>query len=481
MKVSKSDMLRFCLLALLAGCATSEQRAFERGILPGVVIKGQPLRPGRLTERLRSDDVAGLSVAVVRHGRIEWTAAYGTADRATGRPLTPRSRMLAGSISKPVTAFAALRLVARGLLSLDEDVNARLHSWKVPTNEFTRDHPVTLAQLLNHTSGIRTHHYNLYADEERVPTLKQILDGEAPSADGLIAFDAIPGTRWEYSNTNYLIVEQLIEDVTGRGFAEALDELVLRPLGMNESTFVQPRVRDWRGDRAAGHDEQGQRLPGPGYFAYPQLAVAGLWTTAGDLARFVIGVQRAMAGRSALLSAHLARRMAERGDGDWGLGLHHASYPDGRAWFDHSGSDAGYGANLSGSIHGDDGVAIMMNTEKGRGLSREAQFAIRRVYHWPGAGPVEKTVARLDESRLRSVAGRYRFADGQVASITFDAGHLWWSLRDDRFELFPEAPDRFFALAPGEPTYFFKQDPHDGANRIEVTLIGMKFDGERVP
>jgi len=473
-------MLRFGVFLMLAGCATPQRSAFEQGILPAVVIKGWAVEPARLVDRMRSDDVVGISVAVVKSGRIEWTQAYGTADSATGRPLTPHSRMLAGSISKPITAFAVLRLVAQGRLSLDADVNTYLRSWRIPTNEVTRDHPVTIAQLLNHTSGVQTHHYNPYADEEAVPTLKQILDGAGPSVDGPIVFDAVPGTRWQYSNANYLIIEQLIEDVTGRPFSDVLDELVLRPLGMRESTFVQPRVQDWRGDRAAGHDEQGKRLPGRGYFAYPQLAVAGLWTTAGDLARFVVGVQRAISGRSDLLPERLARRMVEQGAGDWGLGLRHVPYGDGRAWFEHAGSDAGYGANLAGAIDGADGVAIMMNTEKGRGLSREVQFAIRRVYGWPGAGPIEKSVARVDQSLLQSVAGRYRFADGQIATIAFEEGHLWWSLRDDRFELFPEAPDRFFALAAGEPTYLFKRDAMNAITGIDVTLIGMSFSGEPI-
>lgn len=479
--------MRRCVavLSLLSGCAHPargplKQAEFESGILPAVVIRGEPLRPARLVDRMARDGVPGISIAVVRNGKVEWAHAYGFADSVDHRPLTTHSRMLAGSISKPITAFAALRLVAAGRLNLDEDVNKYLRSWKLPTNDFTRAHPVTLAQLLSHTSGIRTHHYNPYADDDAVPTLRQILDGTPPSVDGPIVFDALPGQRWQYSNANYLVVEQLIEDVTGKDFATVVEELVLRPVEMSESTFVQPRTLDWPGDRAAGHDEDGKRLPGRGYYAYPQLAVAGLWTTATDLARFVIAVQHAIAGRSTLLPAALARRMVERGAGDWGLGLRHAANANGNDWFDHTGSDAGFGANLAGSIDGGDGVAVMINTEHGRGLSREVQFTIRRVYGWPGAGPIAKTVVHLDEAQLRPVAGRYQFADGQVASITFDNGHLWWSLRQDHFELLPERLDGYFALAPGEPTFEFRRSgdgiPHD----ITVTLIGMTFEGKRV-
>ena len=95
--------------------------------------------------------------------------------------MTTSTLFQAGSISKPVAALGALRLVEQGKLALDEDVNARLTTWKVPENEFTREKKVTLRGLLSHTAGLTVHGFPGYATDEPVATLVQVLDGAKPA------------------------------------------------------------------------------------------------------------------------------------------------------------------------------------------------------------------------------------------------------------------------------------------------------------
>ncbi|MGB9464372.1 MAG: serine hydrolase domain-containing protein, partial [Candidatus Acidiferrum sp.] len=106
----------------------------ESGLLPAVVIKGQPPQPMTIADRMAHHNVPGVSVAFFDHGQILWTRAYGFADVVAKNPVTPDTLFQAASVSKPVSALAALRLVQDGKLNLDEDVNVKLRTWKVPEN-----------------------------------------------------------------------------------------------------------------------------------------------------------------------------------------------------------------------------------------------------------------------------------------------------------------------------------------------------------
>jgi CubicO group peptidase (beta-lactamase class C family) len=99
-----------------------------------------------LADRMRHHDVPGVSIAVISSGRIEWARGFGVKDTTTNQPVTSDTLFQAGSISKPVSAAAALHLVQEGSLNLDENVNARLKSWKVPDNEHTQKKKVTLRE-----------------------------------------------------------------------------------------------------------------------------------------------------------------------------------------------------------------------------------------------------------------------------------------------------------------------------------------------
>lgn len=125
----------------------------ENDLPPAVVIKGHALRAMTLRERMHFYKVPGVSVAFFDHGEIIWTRAYGLADVAAKKPVTAETLFQAASISKPGSALAALHLVGEGKLSLDENVNEKLRTWKVPENQFTVQEKVTLRRILSHTAG----------------------------------------------------------------------------------------------------------------------------------------------------------------------------------------------------------------------------------------------------------------------------------------------------------------------------------------
>ena len=125
----------------LSGQASVEQRIarIEAHLVPGIVVKGGPPQALTMDDRMRALHTPAVSMAVLNDGAIEWARGYGVLKAGAPERATPHTRFQAASISKPVAAMAALRLVQDGRLSLDEDVNAKLISWKLPGNEFTTD------------------------------------------------------------------------------------------------------------------------------------------------------------------------------------------------------------------------------------------------------------------------------------------------------------------------------------------------------
>jgi CubicO group peptidase (beta-lactamase class C family) len=157
-----------CVLAALpllhAATPTEERIArVENGLQKPNRVKGSPAERMKLAERMEHYRVPGVSVAVIHAGRVEWARGYGQRDVGSGAPVTAETLFQAASLSKGVAASVAMRLVEQGKLSLDEDVNAKLRSWKVPDNEFTQIEKVTLRRLLSHNAGLTVHGFPGYA------------------------------------------------------------------------------------------------------------------------------------------------------------------------------------------------------------------------------------------------------------------------------------------------------------------------------
>src|SRR5215469_8438639 len=174
----------------------------ETCLPPAVVVKGEPPACTPLLTRMQQLHIPGVSIAVVHNGVIEWARGYGIAG-PDNKPVTPDTLFQAGSISKPVAAMGALHLVQEGKLSLDADVNTKLTSWKVPASDAAPGAVITLRELMTHTAGMTVHGFPGYAAGAPVPTLVQVLNGEAPANTAPVRLDSVPGTNWAYSGGGY--------------------------------------------------------------------------------------------------------------------------------------------------------------------------------------------------------------------------------------------------------------------------------------
>jgi CubicO group peptidase (beta-lactamase class C family) len=153
--------------------------------------------------------IPGLSLAIIQDGKILKAQSYGFIDKDGKVPVTTNTLFQAGSVSKSVAAMGALYLVEQNKLLLDENVNVKLKSWKVPDNEFTNDKKVTLRGILSHTTGLTVHGFPGYAVGAKIPSVVQILDGTAPANTPPVRVDFIPGSRWRYSGGGYTVMQQL--------------------------------------------------------------------------------------------------------------------------------------------------------------------------------------------------------------------------------------------------------------------------------
>jgi CubicO group peptidase (beta-lactamase class C family) len=333
-----------------------------------------------LAEAMRKLHIPSVDVALIESGRLAWSRVFGTApDNAIYQ---------AASLSKLVTAVAALRLVDRGVLDLDRDVNDYLTGWRVPENDFTRDHPVTLRQLLSMTAGIGVPGYLGYEPGQKLPTLQQILDGTPPANSPSVRVEAIPGSRYAYSGGGFEIVQALIEAKTKVKFQDALQDLLLRPAGMANSYFLQPLPGELVRRAATGHDANGNELPG-GWRVVPELAAGGLWTSAMDLARLSLELERAYRGESgALLTRATAQAMmTQQNGGPYGLGAAVAGNGASRVIMKR-GQNIGYQSYMLLFPETGQGIVVLTGSDNGTTLATALIRRAAAAYQWPKLGPL---------------------------------------------------------------------------------------------
>ena len=329
-----------------------------------VMVKGDPSTGCvSLANRMAALHVPGVSIAVVHNGVIEWAQGFGV-QQLGGAPVTAETLFQAGSISKPVAAMAALHQVQLGKLALDADVNTELKSWKVPASTAAPGATVTLRELLTHTAGFTVHGFPGYAQGAPVPTLVQALNGEPPANTPAIRLQSVPGAGWNYSGGGYTVMMQVVLDAVNEAFPKLMQETVFGPIGMKHSTYEQPLPAAMQASAATPYAANGKPIPG-GAHTYPEMTAAGLWTTASDLARYILENQESLQGKANhVLSREMTEQMMTPGKGSWGPGLQIGGKPE-NPYFTHGGVNEGFEALFVGYEKNGEGAAVMTNVQGG--------------------------------------------------------------------------------------------------------------------
>lgn len=346
-------MFKFCVAMLASAAAAWAQNTL------------------RMDEAVRAHTVGDQfmgAVLVARGDDILFDRAYGWANLEWRVPNTTETKFRVGSITKQFTAAAVLRLAEQGKLSLDDSlakyVTAAPEAWR----------PITLRQLLNHTSGV--------ASFTSLPDIAVLLRSPLELEKSIARLcdlpnESAPGEKYRYSNTGYLLLGHVIQRVSGQAYAAFLREQFLQPLGLNDTDHdsdiaIVPF-------RAGGHTRVNGQLQHAAYInmEVPQAAGA-LYSTTHDMLRWT----RALFGGRVLSPASLTM-MITPGLGNYGLGVV-VRHVNGRQLIEHAGSIEGFNAHLA--HYPQTGITVIVLANVNGNSPTEIAAELGELAHAEGAG-----------------------------------------------------------------------------------------------
>ncbi len=460
MKNILSILFSIVLLSNVTGQGSNEIKAIENGLMKSIQIKGKTIQTFNIIERMEFYKVPGVSIAIIENGTLKWAKGYGYANTETGTKVDTETLFQAGSISKPIAAMAALKLYDEDQVALDTDVNRYLKTWKVPQSRHTSVEKVTLEKLLTHTAGMTVHGFPGYQQQDTFPPINDVLNGEGNT--GKIEVDTLPGSIWRYSGGGYTVMEKVVEDVSGLPLEDFLEQHILHPMGMKNSTYQQPISEKYQHNISAAYDRGGALIKGL-WNNYPEQAAAGLWTTPSELAQYIIAIQRIKKGKTdGVLSPETVDLMLTKHKNGWGLGPSLQNEGD-SLLFGHGGKNAGFTNNMIASVHNGYGVIVMTNADNGGALITEIENAVTKHYGWPVSEINEIEVIEMSDAQLLPFTGKYELKErGLTINMEIVDNHLSAMTPVGKLHLLPLSETLFIDVDSGSRLEFTKDEKVTG-------------------
>lgn len=363
--------------------------------IAGLAFDGRPIpkwdEKYRLTDLMNQFNVPGIGIALIEGYEIQWTKYIGLQDVNLKKEINEKTFFEAASTTKAFIAVLALHLVEKGILDLDEDVNLRFKDWKIPENEFTDKEKVTLRRLLNHSAGINRPDSMFGTEEGKISTLLQVLNGEKPALNDPVKVEFVPGTKHQYSNIGYSVIQKLIEDSTGKSFNQLMKEIIFDPLGMNDSTLEFPLPQEFNERAILPHTAEGEAKPKGLHES--ALGHSNLSCSVLDMSKFVLEIINTYNGKSEkILTKKMVHTMFESqrsfgptemmGITDQALGMF-LMKNDQNTFFLHPGSNApGATSFMLGSPITGQGAVILTNGAQGELLAVQLVYTLAKEYDW---------------------------------------------------------------------------------------------------
>lgn len=373
MRMRSTRLRRIAVAALACGVACT----------PAQDDSAAPAMPNlEVVQRYLDDATAFSGVLLIAKGDdVVFQEARGLADADLGVPMGVQHVFRIGSLTKPITASAVMAAIDRGLLTLDAKICDYLAGCPAAWQ------PVTVRDLLTHTSGIADH----FGDLEAVPVeatageLQRVLES-LPADEALLT---PPGSEYAYTNFNYVLLGAVLERVAGKPWEEVLREWMFEPLGLASMRYDD--VYAIVPDRVRGYDRDDQGLRNIEYDDHAAFAAGGLLSTAGDLFRWSRGMLSGKVFSSALVQQSLTPFLD-----NYGFGWQIRSFFE-RTIYNHTGGIDGFSSHLA--HYPDEGLTIVVlsNVESDAAILRACDVAAR-LFDWP-------VIARADGPEL---TGRQR-------------------------------------------------------------------------
>jgi CubicO group peptidase (beta-lactamase class C family) len=351
----------FVLVAMGIGSSTSyaQSKSYQASIDRDV------------TQLLRDFRVPGAAIAIIQDGKVSYLKTFGLGE--SNRAITRDSVFGVASLSKLVTAWGVMHLVDKGRLDLDAPISSYLTPEQL-TRFNSISAQITARQLLSHTSGLAFRSVSEYWPGDSIPTLEDELGRKSANGAPVLRQTTPPGSEWSYSGGGYGLLQVIIENVSGKPFAQYMGDAMLKPLGMNHSFFGNPET-DAPPRVVVHYDETGKPIQRLGY---ANLAAAAFYTTISDFSKMALADVTRNGHDVVKASDFQMMESAAPGTKEtFGLGYFIEHLHSGESIVGHDGSDIGWNSiyRIIPSRHG----AFIMFTSSSTGLAVYAQ-AICRWY-----------------------------------------------------------------------------------------------------
>lgn len=437
------------LIIIVKACAPEVNKniSFENHLIPSIQVQNE-LRYYDLKDRMKHYNVPGISVVIIKNGEIALNKGYGISRLDDSTRVTRKTIFQAGSIAKSITAVGVMSLVRKGALDLDGNIEEYIKNWNLPENPYRK--PITLRMLLSHTSGMINNNYKGFPQDQDTPSLNMVLDGIGKYKPAQL--DTVPGTKYQYSNVGYGIVQRIVEDVIGKPFEVVMKEEVFVPFDMTSSTFER-RKKDQDYQISYAYNRKGEIIDGYWYNAGIK-ASGGLWTTAEDLAKFMMKMQLTFSRKEQL-------DMLTPVKANYGLGFNVKGTKDSITFY-HSGKNVGYTNFMIGYALQGDGVIVLTNADNGGYLFSEIIRGISDLNQWDFMKPKELKTVPVKKEILKNYEGTYTLHLGgelYTLKVKLEGAHLILIDLDESNQEYPLralSETKFRDINDGEKVDFIK-------------------------
>lgn len=325
----------------------------------------------KIPELLNDFIVPGTAISIIENGEIILQKGYGYSNIDKGTKVTKTTGFNIGSISKTVAAWGVMKLVQEGKLDLDAPAEKYLTRWHLPESKYDVN-GVTIRRLLSHTAGLSLHGYPGWSPKDELPTIEESLNGKN-NGPGRVEIIMEPGTKWKYSGGGFSILQLIIEEITGKKFEVYMQEEILNPLGMTNSSYsIDENILN------ASSLEYNNFAEEIEFELFTAQAAAGLHTTIEDFTKFALASlykSKKNKKHQHILSAENLEQMmkpAQASNGSYGLGYSVDSIQDTSFTLrGHGGANTGWHAFLRVNPDTNDGFIVVTNGGAGHNIYRQ--------------------------------------------------------------------------------------------------------------
>ena len=379
-----------------------------------------------IDQQLENHKLAGFSLVVFENYDVVYSNQFGRKSINSDEKIDENTAFSTASIAKPITALLCFILEEKGLIDLDKPVDNYLKRWNLPKSQFTENSNPTWKNFLNHTAGSSQHGFADFYEGDTIPTLKESLLGNIPRYEKEIEFLFAPGTNWQYSGGGYCIIQMALEDTLSKSIAELAEEHIFLPLGLKNTTMVQPNEKGFLTNVALVHDKDGKVIK-TGLPITPQVAASGLWSTPQGLAIIAVEIQNALRNRNnKVISNYVAKQLTKtttlkNSVGGWSYGWQKSFGTNNIDWFAGGGSNTGVGGWIYATMKDGNGFVYLANGEKPNRFPVNAfvRNKLYKLFDW-GEKINPSEAQEISEEMRKRLKGNYNdflYGQGMPVSI----------------------------------------------------------------